>query len=168
MISGHSLIDLLYDHRYAQWAGCCRCLPPLFCCSFQIAIQCFVALGMRKVLQRSLALRLVVFAVAMVGAITFLVSREPCGDWSRATFLCLPMIIFHCVRHGLFDLRRELLFLPMVVVGMILGWALMFSLDNHRKLIAALPMETSGPQPGETQGSCGTTGRSVRQALRND
>ena len=45
--------------------------------------------------------------------------------------LCLPMIIFHCVRYGLFDLRRELLFLPMVLVGMGAGWILTFVIGRY-------------------------------------
>jgi len=127
MISGHSLIELLYDHRYAQAGWMLQVLAAaLLTAPFQIAIQCFVALGMPQVLSRVLALRLVVLAVAMVGG--YHLFGVPGALWGLVAshLLCLPMIIFHCVRHGLFDLRRELLFLPMLVVGMAAGWILTF------------------------------------------
>jgi O-antigen/teichoic acid export membrane protein len=125
MISGHSLIELLYDARYAQAGWMLQVLAAaLLTAPFQIAIQCFVALGMPQVLSRVLALRLVVLAVAMVGGYHFFGVAGALWGLVASHLLCLPMIIFHCVRYGLFDLRRELLFLPMVVVGMIVGWVL--------------------------------------------
>ena len=93
---------------------------------FQIAIQCFVALGMPHILSKVLALRLVVLAVAMVGGYHFFDVSGALLGFVASHLLCLPMIIFHCVRHGLFDLRRELLFLPMLGVGMAVGWILTF------------------------------------------
>jgi O-antigen/teichoic acid export membrane protein len=127
MISGQSLIDLLYDHRYAQAGWMLQLLAiALLAAPFQIATQCFVALGMPHVLSRVLALRLVVLGVAMVGGYhLFDVSGALLG-LVASHLLCLPVIIVHCIRHGLFDLRRELLFLPMVIVGMAVGWILIF------------------------------------------
>jgi O-antigen/teichoic acid export membrane protein len=127
MISGQSLIDLLYDHRYAQAGWMLQVLAvALLTVPFQIAIQCFVALGMPHILSKVLALRLVVLAVAMVGGYHFFDVSGALLGFVASHLLCLPMIIFHCVRHGLFDLRRELLFLPMVVAGMAVGWILTF------------------------------------------
>jgi O-antigen/teichoic acid export membrane protein len=127
MVSGQSVIELLYDPRYAQAGWMLRVLAAaLLTAPFQIAIQCFVALGKPRVLSKVLALRLAVLAVAMIcGYYLFDVSGALLG-LVASHLLCLPMIIFHCVRHGLFDLRRELLFLPMVLVGMVVGWILTF------------------------------------------
>jgi O-antigen/teichoic acid export membrane protein len=127
MVSGQSVIELLYDPRYAQAGWMLRVLAAaLLTAPFQIAIQCFVALGMPRVLSKVLTLRLAVLAVAMVGGYyIFDVSGALLG-LVASHLLCLPMIIFHCVRHGLFDLRRELVFLPMVLVGMVVGWILTF------------------------------------------
>jgi O-antigen/teichoic acid export membrane protein len=127
MTSGQSLIDLLYDARYAQAGWMLQVLAAaLLAAPFQIAIQCFVALGVPHVLSRVLALRLAVLALAMVGGYHLFDVAGALLGLVASHLLCLPMIIFHCVRHGLFDLRRELLFLPMVVVGMIVGWILTF------------------------------------------
>jgi len=123
MISGHSLIELLYDARYAQAGWMLQVLgAALLTAPFQIAIQCFMALGMPHVLSRVLALRLVVLAVAMIGGYHLFEVPGALLGLVASHLLCLPMIIFHCVRYGLFDLRRELLFLPMVLVGMGAGW----------------------------------------------
>jgi O-antigen/teichoic acid export membrane protein len=125
MISGQSVIDLLYDHRYAQAGWMLQVLAAaLLTVPFQIAIQCFVALGRPHVLSKVLALRLVVLAVAMVGGYHFFEVSGALLGLVASHLLCLPMIIFHSVRYGLFDLRRELLFLPMVLVGMVVGWIL--------------------------------------------
>ncbi len=122
MISGQSVIDLLYDHRYAQAGWMLQVLAAaLLAVPFQIAIQCFVALGMPHVLSRVLALRLVVLAVAMVGGYHLFDVPGALFGFVASHLLCLPMIIFHSVRYGLFDLRRELLFLPMLGVGMAVG-----------------------------------------------
>jgi hypothetical protein len=83
-----------------------------------------VALGRPHVLSKVLALRLVVLAVAMVGGYHFFEVSGALLGLVASHLLCLPMIIFHSVRYGLFDLRRELLFLPMVLVGMVVGWIL--------------------------------------------
>jgi O-antigen/teichoic acid export membrane protein len=127
MISGQSVIDLLYDHRYAQAGWMLQVLAAaLLTVPFQIAIQCFVALGMPHVLSRVLTLRLVVLAVAMVGGYHLFGVSGALFGLVASHLLCLPMIIFHSVRYGLFDLRRELLFLPMLGVGMVMGWILTF------------------------------------------
>jgi O-antigen/teichoic acid export membrane protein len=127
MISGQSLIELLYDHRYAQAGWMLQVLAAaLLAVPFQIAIQCFVALGMPHVLSKVLALRLVVLAVAIVGGYHLFDVPGALFGFVASHLLCLPIIIFHCVRHGLFDPRRELLFLPMVLVGMVAGWILTF------------------------------------------
>jgi O-antigen/teichoic acid export membrane protein len=121
------VIDLLYDHRYAQAGWMLQVLAAaLLTVPFQIAIQCFVALGMPQVLSRVLALRLVVLAVAMVAGYQLFGVPGALFGFIASHLLCLPMIIFHSVRYGLFDLRRELLFLPMVIVGMAAGWILTF------------------------------------------
>jgi O-antigen/teichoic acid export membrane protein len=127
MTSGHSLIELLYDTRYAQAGWMLQVLAAaLLTAPFQIAIQCFVALGVPHVLSRVLALRLVVLAVAMVGGYHLFGVAGALLGLVASHLLCLPMIIVYCVRYGLFDLRRELLFLPMVFVGMVAGWTLTF------------------------------------------
>jgi O-antigen/teichoic acid export membrane protein len=125
MISGQSVIDLLYDHRYAQAGWMLQVLAvALLTVPFQIAIQCFVAVGMPHIVSKVLALRLVVLAAAMVGGYQLFDVSGALFGFVASHLLCLPMIIFHSVRHGLFDLRRELLFLPLVVLGMIAGWML--------------------------------------------
>src|SRR5262249_20342477 len=127
MMSGHSLIELLYDARYAQAGWMLQVLAAaLLTAPFQVAIQCFVALGVPHVLSRVLSLRLVVLAVAMVGGYHLFGVAGALLGLVASHLLCLPMIIFHCVRYGLFDVRRELLFLPMVLVGMAVGWILTF------------------------------------------
>ena len=36
--------------------------------------------------------------------------------------LCLPIIVVYSVRHGLFNLRRELAAVPAFLLGLGLGW----------------------------------------------
>jgi len=46
-------------------------------------------------------------------------------------YLCVPVIILYSRRYGLFDLRKELLVLPMVIVGMGVGIVVRFMILHY-------------------------------------
>jgi O-antigen/teichoic acid export membrane protein len=122
MVSGPSLIGLLYDPRYAQAGWMMQILAAnMMIFPLQMAIQSFVALGMPNLQSHILALRLVALVTAMplgfhlfglAGALWGIVASQ---------YVCLPITIFYSVRLRLFDLRRELVWLPMVLAGAGIG-----------------------------------------------
>lgn len=124
MISGQTLIGLLYDRRYSQAGWMLEILAAaLVTVPFRVAPQCFMALGMPNLLTNIIAIRLLtLFLIAPIGFHFF---GLPGALWGivLSYFSCLPPTIFYKVKYGLFDLRKELFLLPVVLVGMIVGKA---------------------------------------------
>lgn len=131
MMFGGPLIGLLYDPRYAEAGWMLEVLAVgLLGVPFQIAIQCFIALGMPRLNSNILAVRLAALVVAM--PIGFQVSGIQGALWGLvlSQLSYLPMIVFYSYRYGIFDLRRELLAVPAVFAGMAFGAALTFAVRS--------------------------------------
>ena len=120
--SGQVLIALLYDRRYAEagWmlellAFCLLTIP------FRLAWQCFLALGVPKILTQTIAIQLVtLFVLTPLG---FQYFGLPGALWGivLSYYSILPAMIYHMVKRGIFDWRREMLVMPMVVLGLLVG-----------------------------------------------
>jgi len=122
VISGPALIGLLYDPRYAQAAWMMQILAAsMMIYPLQIAIQSFVALGMPKLQSHIVALRLVALALAMPLGFRFFGLAGALWGIVASQYVCLPITIFYSVRNRLFDLRKELLLLPIVLAGAATG-----------------------------------------------
>ncbi|MDB5809262.1 MAG: hypothetical protein JWN94_1384 [Betaproteobacteria bacterium] len=124
MVGGHTLIGLLYDPRYADAGWMLEILAAaLITVPFEIAAQCFVALGKPALLSNIIAARLA--GLLVLTPLGFYFGGLHGALWGIALsyFACLPPTVYYCVKHGLFDARRELLLLPLVPVGMLAGKA---------------------------------------------
>jgi O-antigen/teichoic acid export membrane protein len=131
MLSGQSLIHVLYDPRYAEAGWMLEILAiTLLAVPFQITIQSFLALGNPKIQSFMVVVRLVALFVGMpLGFSLFGLSGALWGNVC-SQFLPLPITIFYSARYEIFDLRRELLMLPMVFVGMGAGWLIDFAIRS--------------------------------------
>jgi O-antigen/teichoic acid export membrane protein len=118
MTSGNALIGLLYDHRYANAGWILEVLAVgLLAVPSQIAIQGFLALGLPQIYSKILIGRLVVLVVSLPLGFYFL--GLPGAVSGMVASLLVPMSALSWnARLGLIDLRRELLLLPVVVVGL--------------------------------------------------
>lgn len=124
MTSGQAIIEILYDPRYAQAGWMLETLAVgLITIPFRLANQCFVALGMPRILSQIITVQLVTLYVFI--PIGFHLFGPPGALWGfvLSYFSALPTTIFYQVKYGLLDVRKELLLLPIVVVGMIVGKA---------------------------------------------
>jgi O-antigen/teichoic acid export membrane protein len=122
MTSGQSLIGFLYDPRYEQAGWMLQILAvALLTVPFRTATQCFIALGMPRVLSITIAIRLVTLFVAT--PVGFHYFGLPGALWGivLSHFSYLPTLIYYSVKFDLFDVRKELFLLPMVVVGLGVG-----------------------------------------------
>jgi len=128
MMSGQALIGLLYDRRYSDAGWMMEILAAaLLTVPFEIAIQSFQALGMPKLLSNIIAIRLAtLFLITPIGFHFF---GLPGALWGIAlsSFSGLPPIIFYMAKYDLLDIKKELLLLPMILVGMIMGKAFNFT-----------------------------------------
>jgi len=131
IIAGHSLIDLLYDDRYAQAGWMLEILAiGLLTLPFRIATQCFMALGMPSLLTYTIAVRLVtLFLVTPIGFHFFGLPGALYGILI-SHFSYVPIIVFFQVKHGLFNMRSELLPLPLLMAGLFSGKMLQLALGH--------------------------------------
>jgi O-antigen/teichoic acid export membrane protein len=122
MVSGQTLTGLIYDQRYRQAGWMLEILATaLIAIPFRLAPQCFQALGMPKLLSGIIATRIVtMFLITPIG-FHFFGLRGALWSIVFSAFAGLPLTIFYAVRYRLFDLRKELMLLPLVPAGIILG-----------------------------------------------
>jgi O-antigen/teichoic acid export membrane protein len=120
--SGHSLIAVLYDPRYLQAGRTLEILSvALLTLPFRVATQSFLLFGAARLYFWFNLMRTVALFVAI--PIGFQLWGYPGALWGivLSYFANLPLIMVHSARFGLFDLRRELLGLPALAVGLAIG-----------------------------------------------
>jgi O-antigen/teichoic acid export membrane protein len=120
--SGHVLIDVLYDHRYADAGWMLEVLAVgLFAVPFQVATQCYLALGLPQIQSRVLVVRLVVLVLALPAG--FYGWGLAGALWGIVASQLTPLIIVFIsnAKLGLLDLRRELVLLTVIPLGLLLG-----------------------------------------------
>lgn len=121
-ISGQPLIQLLYDHRYDQAGWMLEILAvSLLSMPFSVAGQCFMALGMPRIFSYMLAIQLA--AMYLLTPIGFHFWGLEGALWAvvSSNFAYFPLLVVYKIKHDLFDLWKELIPLPFVVLGMIVG-----------------------------------------------
>jgi len=122
IVSGNSLIRLLYDRRYAQAGWMLEVLAVgLLAVPFNLAIYCLLARGLPKIFTNLIAIRVVVtFVLIPLGFYFF---GLPGALWAIVVsqLSSLPATIYYQLKYDLFDLSKELLLLPILFAGIILG-----------------------------------------------
>lgn len=123
--SGHLLIQGLYDPRYhaAGYMMEIICIA-LFEVRYVVAGQCFMALGMPKLLVPGIAVRLAALFGLMPLAYSWWGLDGALWVAGASTLFSLPITFYLKIRHGLFDLRRELEVLPLLGIGYAFGLVL--------------------------------------------
>ncbi|MHC8332720.1 oligosaccharide flippase family protein [Pseudomonas sp. LB3P25] len=116
------LISILYDERYAQ-AGSMMSILGLsfFTMRYMLAHQVWIALGLTKYQAMDNIIRVVSLWVLLplllaIGGVNYAI-------WGVAlhTFPTLILVFYVNYRLGLFNLKRELMVLPMLAVGAVCG-----------------------------------------------
>ena len=123
LIAGQLIINIMYDDRYADAGWMVSILSlGLLSIRYQIANQCFIALGYTRIITIHSIIRAVATFIflpvgyhiyGLVGAI-----------WAATllNFVTFPVSIYYKKIHGILDVKKELVSLPMIFVGMAAGW----------------------------------------------
>ena len=131
MFSGHSLIALLYDHRYEQAGWMLEIIAvALLTIPFRVAIECLLALGLPRLYTQLIAIRVVsLFLFIPLGFHYF---DLPGALWGfvASYFSNFPTTIYYNIKYGLFDLSKELLLLPAWLAGVLLAMGLNFAIGH--------------------------------------
>lgn len=133
IMASPALIRVLYDYRYADAGWMLQILAVgLLATPLQISVQCYMARGMPEIYSRVLTIRLIALVVALPLGFHFLgLPGAVCGI-VFSQFVALPTIFLLNVRHKIADLKRELLTLPIVAVGLGAGTLLNLVLPHLR------------------------------------
>ena len=120
--SGHLLIQLLYDERYLAAGHMLEILSlSLFAVRFSVDSQCYMALGKPRLLIPLVLVRiLALFGLMPLAFHTWGLSG---AVWVAgvSSFFSIPITFYFRIQYNLFDLKRELVVLPLLVVGYLFG-----------------------------------------------
>jgi len=122
--AGHLLIHILYDQRYFPAGNILEILSiALFAIRYNLAAQCFIALGKPKLMIPFNVIQLVALYIGM--PIAFVLFGLNGAVWvaGGSVLFTMPMTIYLKIKFGLFDTMRELWALPWLACGLALGWA---------------------------------------------
>jgi O-antigen/teichoic acid export membrane protein len=124
MISGQMVISTLYDNRYNQAGWMLEVLAiALLTSPLHLAGQCFLALGAPRLLSILIATRLIALFVCLPIGFHFFGLSGALAGIVFSYFSSMTTTIFYRVKFGLFNLRKELYLIPVIVVGMIIAKA---------------------------------------------
>jgi O-antigen/teichoic acid export membrane protein len=122
--SGDTLIHLLYDSRYAGAGWMLQFLAVgLLCIPFNLAQFCLLARGLATNFAGVIAVRVAATIVLVpLGFHFYGVPGAVCGIVA-SQLSNVPVTIYFQVKYGLFDPYKEILLLPALLGGLILGLA---------------------------------------------
>jgi len=120
--SGEVFVRLLYDDRYLAAGHMFEVLSiVLFSVRFTLANQCFVALGMPRLLIPNDIVRLFVLIIFIPMAFNSFGLNGVLWIAGGSTFFSIPILFYFKKTHGLLDWKKELLVLPMLPLGYVIG-----------------------------------------------
>jgi O-antigen/teichoic acid export membrane protein len=121
-VSSEAVVRLFYDARYQQAGWILQALSiALLTIPIRIATQTFLALGVERVYFYLNATRIVALFCAL--PLGFYLGGLPGAVWGivLSYFANMPMAIVYAWRYRMFDLRRELLSLLVLVPAVVIG-----------------------------------------------
>jgi O-antigen/teichoic acid export membrane protein len=122
LVSGDKLIHLLYDPRYVQAGWMLQVLAiGLLSLPFNLAQFCLLGHGFPKIFTTVIAVRMGITILLIPLGFHFF--GLPGAVWAIAIsqLSSAPATIYYQIKHGLFDLSKELLLLPIFFAGMIVA-----------------------------------------------
>ncbi len=120
--TGRSIVEFLYDERYAQAGGILQILAlTLVANRYAIADQCYLSMGKPNVMTYLIAIRTMVFySLVPFGLYTYgLDGALWCIVLSGLITIPASLLVQH--KHGILNISRELVVLPIFLVGMAVG-----------------------------------------------
>jgi O-antigen/teichoic acid export membrane protein len=123
--AGHLVVEFLYDDRYQTVGHMMEILCiGMFEARFSLAAQCFIAMGKPKLLAPIIFVRVVALFALM--PLCFYIWGMEGALWiaGGSALFTIPVTFYLKIKHDLFDLRHELVVLPLLILGVLLGMAL--------------------------------------------
>jgi O-antigen/teichoic acid export membrane protein len=122
LISGQSIIGVIYDPRYYQAGWMLQILAiALLATPFGVAERCFVAIGLPKYISQISAVSLAVLVFGTIGGFHVYGVTGAVFGIALSFFSSVPLVIFYQIKHDIFDIRKELYALFGLPAGMAAG-----------------------------------------------
>lgn len=122
LIAGQTVIDALYDSRYSQAGWILQLLAvALITIPARLSVVCLMALGLPHYQSYIIVARIVTLCLATPFAFYFFGLRGAVIAIVISYFSSLLLTVLYAKRHAIVDFRKELLMLPIILVGFILG-----------------------------------------------
>jgi len=122
VVSGNTLIAMLYDPRYAAAGWMLEVLAVgLLKIPFNLAMWCLLTRGLTRTFTGLVAFH-VIIAIVLI-PLGFRLFGLPGALWGvvASQLFNIPAIIYYQIKHELFDLPKELILLPAFLAGMFLA-----------------------------------------------
>lgn len=121
-VSGNTLIRFMYDPRYEQAGWMLEILVvALLAFPFNLSQWCLLARGLPKLFSGLLAIRVAAIMVLIPLGFHFFGLSGALWAIVISQFSSLPATIYYQLKYDLFDLSMEVMLLPALFVGMIVG-----------------------------------------------
>ncbi|MEH2492846.1 oligosaccharide flippase family protein [Bradyrhizobium sp. AZCC 2230] len=122
MLSGATIVSTLYDSRYLQAGWMLEILAAaILSFPFRVVTQTFLALGLAHTFFYLNVVRVVALFIALPIGFRFWEVEGAIWGVVLSYFSSLPLILYYAVPLRLLKLRKELLILPMLPLGMLFG-----------------------------------------------
>jgi O-antigen/teichoic acid export membrane protein len=123
LLTGELIINILYDARYTDAGWMIGILSfGLLTIRYQIANQCFMALGNTKIITIHSIIRTISIFVFLPIGFKFYGLKGAIWATALINFATFPISIYYKKLYGIFDLKKEIITIPAIFVGMGVGW----------------------------------------------
>lgn len=122
LLTGQTIIDFLYDARYAE-AGWMLSLLGLSLVSlrYNLTDQCFLALGKPKLMTYLIVIRTLFMFILLPIVFKYYGLHGAVWVIVLSYFSSFPLAIYYKKTHHLLDIKKELITLPIILVGALCG-----------------------------------------------
>lgn len=122
-ISGHHVIDILYDDRYREAGKMLEVLSLLLIAErYSVAGQCFIALGKPKYLLPLILIRMPVLYIGLPIVYGFFGFDVAIWVIALNRLIEWPFLFYLKIKMSIFDIVKEFYFLSFILLGVVTGW----------------------------------------------
>ncbi len=124
-MSGHHIIDILYDDRYKSAGLMLEILSLMLLMErFSLTGQCFIALGKPSYLIPMISARLPVLYIILPVIYGYYGLEGALWIIGLNRTIILPILFWLKLKNNILDVKNEMLFMSFLVFGCILGWVI--------------------------------------------
>lgn len=128
--SAESIVKFLYDSRYHQAGSILKVMSiSLIAARYHISDQLFLSLGKPKLMTMNILVKLIALLILFPWAFHLFGFNGALWASVIASFSSIPVILFYMAKLNVFSLKKEVMMLPVFLVGMVAGKLIAYTLS---------------------------------------